>query len=114
MRAWLAAVLVLCLLALVRAQSDNAPVIEQDLKAERVPLKTDDDVVKREEASIRPSGGYTEDELKLLEETRELHSFQSDVAKTMHLIIHNVYSNRDVFLRELVSNASDVCIFSGP
>ena len=35
------------------------------------------------------------------------HPFQAEVAKLLHLMVHSVYSDRDVFLRELVSNAAD-------
>ncbi|MDR1866829.1 MAG: molecular chaperone HtpG [Treponema sp.] len=35
------------------------------------------------------------------------HQFQTEVHKLLHLIIHSLYSNRDIFVRELVSNASD-------
>jgi molecular chaperone HtpG len=39
----------------------------------------------------------------------ESHSFEADVAKLLHLMVHSVYSDKDVFLRELISNAADAC-----
>jgi molecular chaperone HtpG len=35
--------------------------------------------------------------------------FEADVAKLLHLMVHSVYSDKDVFLRELLSNAADAC-----
>ena len=39
----------------------------------------------------------------------ESRAFEADVAKLLHLMVHSVYSNKDVFLRELISNAADAC-----
>ena len=33
--------------------------------------------------------------------------FEADVAKLLHMMVHSVYSEKDVFLRELISNAAD-------
>jgi molecular chaperone HtpG len=36
-------------------------------------------------------------------------SFEADVSRLLHLMVHSVYSERDIFVRELVSNAADAC-----
>ena len=41
--------------------------------------------------------------------TGQSHAFQADVARLLHLMVHSIYSDRDIFLRELISNGSDAC-----
>jgi len=43
------------------------------------------------------------------ESAPETRSFEADVSRLLHLMVHSVYSDKDVFLRELVSNAADAC-----
>jgi heat shock protein beta len=50
---------------------------------------------------------FTADELTALEGGADTHEFQAEVSRLMEIIIHSLYTDRSIFMRELISNAGD-------
>ncbi len=46
---------------------------------------------------------------KVAETGAESIAFSAEISKVLKLMIHSLYTNRDIFLRELISNAADAC-----
>ena len=95
----------ICLAGAIAGVAYVAPAVraEDEAAADAKPKAEE----SKEEANKKLVDGFTEDQLASMGESGEKHEFQAEVSRLMDIIINSLYTDKQVFLRELISNAAD-------
>jgi heat shock protein beta len=59
--------------------------------------------------TLSDGGDFSEDDKKFIETSAEKHGFNVEVSRLMDIIINSLYTHKEIFIRELISNSSDAC-----